>query len=244
MPAPGVLLVEEALRHLAQEDGGEFAKVDSTILVYIKNLADHMGDDERQRLLKPYLAAALNTQADYPYADPQRDEKLMEHRDHRALLCADAAIRAFAPLALERAGETQVAASLRALDPVDSTRSARKARKRIKRLFDANNSAAGQDALGAMLYSMHAGPSLTADKAGKVFSVLNCAGRCAALSENLEDPEGSPSGSAQSLATTAADLVRLGADWSKGDDRERVWDLSLALLEALVAVYPGQAKAS
>jgi len=111
----GVSLME-AVSDLAGEPWSNSPSCTSPVLaVYARSLNDGLPDDERQRL-KVYIPRLVGT------AEPGLELR-------RAFICADAAVRVFAPLALAAAGLGEEAAKLSALAPVDpeSAESARSA---------------------------------------------------------------------------------------------------------------------
>jgi len=103
----GELCLMEAIAHFAGEPHGDRpACTDSVVASYARALNDEMSDDQRQRLISyiPRLAATSNGMAPVT----------------RAYMCADRAVRVFAPLALDVVGLPEEAAKLRALHEIDS----------------------------------------------------------------------------------------------------------------------------
>ena len=80
-------------------------------------LNDACSDGEREALIGPHLFAPVGTNTGH--ADDIK----------RAYLCADRAVRVFAPIALDRAGQLAAAATLRALQPITDQETARSAHK-------------------------------------------------------------------------------------------------------------------
>jgi hypothetical protein len=104
-PADGVSLME-AVSDLAGEPWSNSPSCTSPVIAaYARSLNDWLPDAERQRL-KAYVPRLVGT------AEPDLEPR-------RAFVCADAAVRVFAPLALAAADLVEEAAKLRALAPVD-----------------------------------------------------------------------------------------------------------------------------
>ena len=87
--------------------------VSPEIAAYVRILNDAMSDSTRQRL-KPYLPRMMNTEGD-------------GKAQTRTFMLADAAVRTFAPIALDAAGLTGVADNLRNLPPITDAESAKSA---------------------------------------------------------------------------------------------------------------------
>jgi hypothetical protein len=104
-PSDGVSLME-AVSALAGEPWSNSPSCTSPVIAaYAHSLGDWLPDDERQRL-KAYIPRLVGT------AEPDLELR-------RAFVCADAAVRVFAPLAFKAAGLVEEAAKLGALAPVD-----------------------------------------------------------------------------------------------------------------------------
>src|SRR5450830_1011941 len=112
----GVSLME-AVSILAGEPWSNSPSCTSPVIAaYARSLNDWLADDARQRL-KAYIPRLIGT------AEPDFELR-------RAFVCADAAVRVFAPLAFAAAGLLEEVVKLGALAPVDreSAESARSAR--------------------------------------------------------------------------------------------------------------------
>jgi len=104
-PSEGVSLME-AVSAIAGEPWSNSPNCTSPVIAaYARSLNDWLPDDVRQRL-KAYIPRLVGTAA------PELELR-------RAFVCADAAVRVFAPLALSGAGLVEEAAKLGALAPVD-----------------------------------------------------------------------------------------------------------------------------
>ena len=97
--------VMEMVAFVAGEPWTDKPQCASPVLAsYCRALNDRMPDDQRQRLI-PFIPRLVGTRDDKKESD-------------RAFLLADAAVRVFAPLALDSAKLPEQAAKLRALAPI------------------------------------------------------------------------------------------------------------------------------
>ena len=104
-------------------------------------LNDACSDGEREALIGPHLFAPVGTNTGH--ADDIK----------RAYLCADRAVRVFAPIALDRAGQLAAAATLRALQPITDQETARSAHKAADAADAADAAAYAADAAAAAYYA-------------------------------------------------------------------------------------------
>lgn len=110
------------------------------------NLNDSLPDDLRQSL-RPYLARCIGTRGD-------------GHDERRGFLCADYAVRVFAPIELDARGHREDAERLRSLDPVVDRESAAHAAAHVAHAAhtaaDAAHTAAYAHTADAAAHAAHA----------------------------------------------------------------------------------------
>ena len=98
--------VMEAVAYVAGEAWSDQPQcVDPVLTAYCIRLNDHWNDEQRQAL-KPYIARLVGTKGD------------LHLSRKRAFMAADAAVRIFAPLALDARGLPERAAKLRAVPAI------------------------------------------------------------------------------------------------------------------------------
>ena len=209
--------VMEAVAYVAGEPWSDAPECACPVLAaYCRVLNDNMNDAERQALL-PFVVRLIGTRI------------TPENEQQRAFVLADAAVRIFAPLALEAGGLAFEAAKLRALPIIDSVSSAKSARRAARRAAESAAKITAHAARSAAESASNAAKSATE-------SVVWSAESVAWSAESASNAARSATKSAVESATrsAAASAARSAANAARSAAESVVWIAALEVLDRLL----------